>query len=303
MTVAREKVYFDSGDTRCAAWHYEGSTNACVIMAPGFAVTKEPATDRFAAAFNGAGFGVLAFDYRRFGESDGQPRQLARIKDEHADLQAAIDFAPSLPGVDGNRLAIWGFSLSGGHIFVVASRNPQLAAAIAVSANANGQPAARNAMRHTTTGAFLRLSGRGLLDAAGGVVGRKPLLVPLTGNPGTVAVISTPDALNGNQALNPGNRYPDWRQEVAARSALRIGFYRPGRHAPHIECPLLVLAYEQDGAALSGPAVRAAKRAPRGELHLLPGGHYEPFLSGRERALEIQVDFLRWHLGTGTGQK
>jgi hypothetical protein len=139
-------------------------------------------------------------------------------------------------------------------------------------------------MRHTTLGASLRLTGRGLLDALGGILGLQPLLVPLTGERGTVALISTPDALNGDRALNPGNQYSEWRPEVAARSALRISFYRPGRYAARVMCPLLVLAYEQDGVALSRPAVHAAQEAPRGELHLLPGGHYEPFLEGNEQA-------------------
>jgi uncharacterized protein len=151
-------------------------------------------------------------------------------------------------------------------------------------------------MRHTTLGASLRLTGRGLLDALGGILGLQPLLVPLTGERGTVALISTPDALNGDRALNPGNQYSEWRPEVAARSALRISFYRPGRYAAPVMCPLLVLAYEQDGVALSRPAVHAAQEAPRGELHLLPGGHYEPFLEGNEQAVEIQLDFLRRHL-------
>src|SRR5262249_1960397 len=117
-----------------------------------------------------------------------------------------------------------------------------------------------------------------------------PLLVPLTSEPGTVALISTPDALNGDRALNPGNKYPEWQQGVAARSALRIGLYRPGRYASRVTCPLLVLAYEHDGAALSAPAVRAAQKAPRAELHKLPGGHYESFLGSHEQAVEIQLD-------------
>lgn len=76
----REKVRFSSGGSECAAWHYPGSDGACVIMAGGFAVTKEPGTDLFARRFHDAGFGVLAFDYRGFGESGGRaaPSRLGR---------------------------------------------------------------------------------------------------------------------------------------------------------------------------------------------------------------------------------
>ena len=49
MTVLTErKGRFISGDTECAAWHYPGTNGACVIMAGGGAVTKEPGTDLFA---------------------------------------------------------------------------------------------------------------------------------------------------------------------------------------------------------------------------------------------------------------
>lgn len=299
-SVEREKVQFVSGDTTCAAWHYPGTTGACVIMAGGLAVTKEPGTDRFAQRFHEAGFTVLAFDYRHFGESGGQPRQIARIGEQHADLQAAIDFARTLPGVDPSRLAIWGFSASGGHVFPVAARNPDLAAAIAQAPLADGPAAAPNAMRHQTPIASLRFTGRAVLDAVGGLVGRNPLLVPLAGEPGTVTSLTTPDSLNGAEALNPDNKYPQWQQEVAARSALRVGFYRPVRFASGVRCPLLVLAYDQDGAALPAPAVRAAQRAPRGELVRLPGGHYEAFTGGHERAVEIELSFLRRHLLDGS---
>src|SRR3954451_10177921 len=221
-SLDRQRVSFTSDNTRRAAWHYPGTTGGCVIMAGGGAVTKEPGTDRFAGRFHEAGFTVLAFDYRRLGESGGHPRQIVRMGEQHADWQAAIDFARTLPEVGPARVAIWGFSLSGGHIFPVASRNPWLAAAIAQTPLVDGAAAAPGAMRHTTARAFLRLTGRGLLDAAGGRFGREPLLVPLAGQPGTVAMLTSPDALEGDRALNPDNAYPEWQQEVAARSALRI---------------------------------------------------------------------------------
>src|SRR3954465_241347 len=95
----RQKVHFSSADTTCVAWHYPGTNGGCVVMAGGLAVTKEPATDRFAKRFQEAGFSVLAFDSGRLGESGGQPRQVVRHADQLADYEAAIAFARTLRGV------------------------------------------------------------------------------------------------------------------------------------------------------------------------------------------------------------
>src|SRR5919202_3217551 len=201
MPGEREQVWFESGGTRCAAWLYPGSNGGCVVMAGGMAVTRGPGTDRFARRFWDAGFTVLAFDYRRLGDSEGEPRQVVRLRDERADWDAAIAFAGGLPGVDPTRVAIWGFSTSGGHVFRVAAGHPELAAAITQTPNADGQAAARNAMRYQHPGAMVRLLGRGLLDVLGGLLGRAPRLVPLDSPPGTVAVLTTPDARAGRAAL------------------------------------------------------------------------------------------------------
>jgi uncharacterized protein len=295
-TLTRRRVDFTSGNDSCAAWHYPGTNGACVVMAGGFAVTRGPGTDRFARKFNTVGFTVVAFDYRHLGDSGGQPRQVVRINEQLADWHAAIAFAATLPGVDPNRIAIWGFSVSGGHVVAVAASNPQVAAVIAQTPNADGQAATRNAARHQRPSAMLRFTGRALLDALGSVIGRAPKLVPLAGEPGTVALLTTPDALDGDRALNPGNPYPDWQQVVAARSGLRVGFYRPGRHAARVRCPLLVLVCEQDQSALCAPAARMAQRAPNAEVVRMPGGHYEPFLDGHDHAVETELDFLHRHL-------
>jgi pimeloyl-ACP methyl ester carboxylesterase len=296
VTIPREAAEFSSGGTKCAAWHYPGTNGACVVMAGGFAVPKEPGTDLFAKGFHAAGYTVLAFDYRGLGHSGGTPRHVLRIHEQLADWQAAIAHASTLDGVDSNRVAIWGFSASGGHVFRVAARNPQLAAAIAQTPTADGQAAVRNAARHQKPVALARFTGRALLAALGARLGRPPRMVALAGEPGTVAVLTTPDALDGGRALNPGNRYPEWRQEVAARSAFRLSFYRPGRDAKRVQCPLLVLVCDDDQSAPPTPSVRAAERAPRGELVRMPGGHYAPFLAGHERAADAELSFLQRHL-------
>src|SRR5690348_11182625 len=91
---------------------------------------------------------------------------------------------------------------------------------------------------------------------------------------------------------------------LTGRSALRLGFSRPGRYAARVRCPLLVLVCDQDQSALAAPAIRAAGRAPRAELVRMPGGHYEPFLGGHERAVEAELSFLRRHLlGESPGRR
>ena len=107
---------------------------------------------------------------------------------------------------------------------------------------------------------------------------------------------TTPHVADGGRALNPGNRYPEWRQEVAARSALRLGLYRPGRAASRGRCPLLVLVCDQDQSAFPTGAVRAARQAHRAELVRLPGGHDAPFLDAHEQAVDAELSFLRRHL-------
>ncbi|MGW4144140.1 hypothetical protein ACWELV_46860 [Streptomyces mirabilis] len=60
-------------------------------------MTKEPASDLFAARFDDAGFSVLTFDHRRFGESGGASRQIVLLDEQVADRHAAIECATGLP--------------------------------------------------------------------------------------------------------------------------------------------------------------------------------------------------------------
>jgi uncharacterized protein len=295
----RSAVRFPSGGVQCAAWHYRGDNGACVVMAPGFGVPKEPGTDRFALAFQAAGFSVLAFDYRGFGDSGGEA-YVAGIGRQLEDFRSAVTFAQTLPGVDDGRVAAWGFSLSGGHFFRIATRDSGVKAAVAVSPNVDGPAASRNAARYTTLPALVRVTVRAVQDAVGGFVGAGPLLLPLTGPRGSTALLSTPDSQDGDRALDPDGLHAAWRRLVAARSALALSVYRPGRHAARVSCPLLVVVSDDDRTALSAPAVKAAGRVAHSEVIRLAGGHYASLLGGYEQAVAAQLEFLHRHLDTGT---
>jgi uncharacterized protein len=295
----REGIAFRSGTDDCAAWHYRGSNGACVVMAGGAGVTKEPATDRFAARFHAAGYSVLAFDHRHIGESGGMPRQVVRIREQLADWEAALDCAASLPGVEAGKIAGWGFSLAAGHLLRLAARPPdqhRLAAVIAQAPLADGAASSPRALRHEKPGVLARFPLITLRDVTRGVAGREPLVVPLAGERGAVAMLTTPDSVDCERALNPGDAYPDWEQTIAARCVVPIALYRPGRTAGRISCPLLAVISTRDQSVLAAPGLKAASRAPAGEVLQIDGTHYAAFLEQHETVVAAELDFLRRHL-------
>src|SRR6201999_944378 len=169
--MTRRDVSFSSGGDRCAAWLYEGGP-ASVVMAHGFAGVRVARLDAFAERFAAAGYSVLVFDYRCFGDSDGSPRQLLSVRMQLDDWRAAIAFARSLDGVE--QIALWGTSFSGGHVMAMAAEDPGVAAAISQNPFVDGVPTlvalgpvnARRAPRRVGDGAAAAARARGGCRAA-----------------------------------------------------------------------------------------------------------------------------------------
>ncbi len=101
-----------------------------VIMAGGWCYTKEIVMPYYAEFFQALGCATLLFDYRRFGESTGEPRQHINPWDQVEDYRNALSFAATLPGIDHARTGVWGISYSGGHVLIVAAVDPRPAFAI-----------------------------------------------------------------------------------------------------------------------------------------------------------------------------
>jgi cephalosporin-C deacetylase-like acetyl esterase len=101
-----------------------------VIMAGGWCYTKEIVMPHYAKYFHELGCATLLFDYRRFGESTGMPRQHINPWDQVEDYRSALSFARTLPDIDHKRTGIWGISYSGGHVLVVAGLDARPAFAI-----------------------------------------------------------------------------------------------------------------------------------------------------------------------------
>jgi uncharacterized protein len=100
--VRRLDVSFESGALRCAATIYRPSAPAgpaaSVVMGNGITLTRKDGIPDYAQRFANAGFVVLAFDYRHWGESDGEPRRWVSLGRQLEDWRAAVNDARRLEG-------------------------------------------------------------------------------------------------------------------------------------------------------------------------------------------------------------
>jgi dienelactone hydrolase len=101
-----------------------------VVMANGFANVRQMALPEFAQGFAGAGIATLAIDYRNLGDSDGMPRQRVDPRAQREDLVSALGWLAKQPGIDSERIGLWGSSLGGGNIIEVAAFNPLVKAVV-----------------------------------------------------------------------------------------------------------------------------------------------------------------------------
>ena len=128
-STAYDEVVFGSGGDDVHGWHFAGAGDTLdggrgrpvVVMAHGLGGTKDSGLEPFAVGLAKAGLDVLAFDYRGFGDSAGEPRQRVDLDAQVEDYRAAMAAAASLPGVDRGRIVLWGVSLAGGHVLVCRS--------------------------------------------------------------------------------------------------------------------------------------------------------------------------------------
>jgi uncharacterized protein len=67
-----------------------------------------------------------------------------------------------------------------------------------------------------------------------------------------------------------------------------LALYRPGRTASRISCPLLAVISTRDQTVLVAPALKAARRAPAGEILRVDGTHYAAFLDQHETVVAAE---------------
>ena len=284
-------VKFPSGGLQCTAELYtpEGpGPFPVIVMGHGLGGTRKMRLPAFAERFSAAGYACLVFDYRHFGDSEGEPRQLLDIKLQLEDWKAAIAYARSLVILDPSRVILWGTSFGGGHVLTTAAEDAQVAAVISQCPFTDGLASGLAAEPLVSA----KLSVVALRDRIGSLFGAQPVLVPLAGRPGETAFMTSPDTWDGYFKIIPAD--VEIRNEAAARFALDIIRYYPGRKTPNINAPVLFCVCDTDTVAPAKQTLKHARRTPNHEIKRYADGHFDIYVGEAfERVVSDQIDFLK----------
>lgn len=139
----RRDVVFQSQGVECAGWLYvpddlqPGERAPAVVLANAISAVREITVPGYAERFCSAGFVALAFDYRNFGASGGEPRNHLDPHLQQQDVKNAVTWLRAQPEVDADHVGGWGVSLGGVHMLHLGAYDRRLKAVVSVATGVN----------------------------------------------------------------------------------------------------------------------------------------------------------------------
>lgn len=294
--ACRRTVDLPIESERIAAWFYipEGQGPfPCVVMATGLGGTKDALLERFALRFVDEGIAALTFDYRHFGESSGEPRQLFDGLKQQEDLRAVVEYALGNPTVDPKRIVLWSTSSAGRYSINGAAEDPAIAGAIALCPSLDHKLDDRAAFRRGGIPYFARLFVHAQRDKGRSRLRLSPHRIPIVAPPGRLAFLNAPGALEGYRTAMAGSGA--FVNGICGRSL----FIWPGpdaaKMAPRVRCPVLLQVCQRDGIVDPGSHKKTAGiLGGRARVIEYPAGHFDlyqdPWFA---TAVEDQLAFIR----------
>jgi uncharacterized protein len=132
--AAYQTVRFEAGDgVELAGWYRPTSNGSTVLLAHGGGSDREGSVAH-ARMLSRHGYGVLLYDARGAGESDG--RQNSYGWGWTHDVEGALDFLAARPEVDRERIGALGLSTGADVLLEIAAERPDLGAVVADGAAA-----------------------------------------------------------------------------------------------------------------------------------------------------------------------
>ena len=259
-----------------------------IVLCAGTGGTKGGTQARVARLFAKEGYVVLAFDYRGWGFSESQLmaveqqptpgdknemtlkvralRWQMNMTDQTEDIRAAISFIAGEPGVDKERIGLWGSSYGGGLVTYMAGTDPRVKCTAAqVPGGLTPSTPAREAYAYD----LATKQARGLTEP-----------IPLeTGKLGGKM------AKYDNMRVNPAKGIGYHAQEAIAG----------------IKAPILFVVAENEELSSNAAVEKAnqdlTKRGILSNHHVIKGiTHYGVYREGFEEATRVELEWFNQHL-------
>lgn len=290
-----EVSFYSEGSRLSALWRTPDGASAplrAVIQGPGWLGLKDARLYvRYHEALTAAGFGVLIFDYRGFGDSEGDRSRIS-FAAQLADLVNGVSYLTSRDDVDPEAIGVFGTGgTGGGNAVLLAAADPRIKAAVSQVPVADGEDWLHRMRSEYEWLAFLKgldddrkeraATGKGRL-----VHPREEIMVPTAERRATKVKGDVDDRIPAAISLS------------AADEILK---YRPIDAASRLTTPLLIVAVEGDATTPTDHAVSLfdAATGPRELIMQRHTTHYAAYDQYWELVTPRIVAWFETHLRSG----
>jgi dipeptidyl aminopeptidase/acylaminoacyl peptidase len=290
----QEVSFFSEGERVAALWRTpDGATGGlrAVVQGPGWLGLKDAKLYvRYHQALTDAGFGVLVFDYRGFGDSEGE-KVLSPAR-QLQDLRNAVTYLTTREDVDADAIGVFGSGgTGGGNAVLLAAVDPRVRAAVSQLPVADGRDWLHRMRSEHEWLAFLADLEE---DRKARVTDGKGRLV----HPREEIMVPTPERRATTIKADVDDRIPT---AVSLAAADEILDYRPLTAAESLTTPLLVVGVEGDATTPTDHAVALydAAKGPRKLIMQRHTTHYAAYDRYWEQVTPAIVDWFSRYIANG----
>ena len=286
--MEKEATFYSAGFKLFGTFYFPdtmrpGEKLPTVLCCHGLRANRKVILPDFARAFNKHGYAAFIFDYRGFGESEGQKHRLIS-KERDEDIINATTFLGLQPEIDANRIALFGISYGGANVISTGAADARTKAIVSVVGFGDGDRWLRNSRRLWEYWALRKRIDK---DRERRV---------LTGSSQYVDPYAIPVPTPAEEKFYSGSgQIAALKTELPIETADDILSYKPEAVAHLISPrPVLIIGAELDYLTGFEECVSLYEKArePK-QLHILPGiSHYETYSQGFETVLQLSLDLF-----------
>lgn len=288
-----KQFFFKSDDAKVAAHLYmpqevNKPKIPGIVMCHGFAGVKEMLLPNFAKRFAENGYAVLTFDYRGFGQSEGEPGRL-KPSLQIEDIINALAYIRSCSQVDSERIALWGTSFGGANAIITATKDKNIKSIAVQLTFGDGQRVVTNGMSEKE--AFNLYSLIEKMEERKTKTG-KEMFVPI------LKVVSDPQS----KAFYDSHvgQFPELKIKIPMLTVAETIKHKPELVIGDVKAPILITAAGQDGVnPLEESKILFQKANNPKEFFVIENAtHYEIYYGEYfEKAIAKQLEWFNGTLG------